>query len=155
MSALTNHGVRSRFLYIVFAVSIFSFSSMVSCTMAGVIWILPGSTARHLVFRIGRWRDDYKPIRVRYVGVWRWRAPDSDREETYWLTAPAEHGDSLPRLTQFEYGSVTVGMPTNAAAAKPLTEGRYVVTISLEGGRNALMHFKVNSDGSVATEDDR
>jgi len=130
---------------------IFLLSSVVSCSTSGAIWILPGATAHHLIFHVGRWRDDYKPIAISFIRVSLLSDSSENPIKVYWLSSTVQNQAVSPRLAQFQYGSTSFVISTNDVAAKELTEGYYVAEASLEG-RDASVKFTVMADGSVSED---
>jgi hypothetical protein len=116
------------------------------CEWSAAIWIVPGSTANHLVFRVGRWHDDYKPIVVRYIAVF--QRTDS-MPETRWIPRWRIFMATPSRIKQIEYGTTQFASVPSSLPAQPLTPGYYEVSVSFDKGTKAETDFTITTNGAV------
>jgi hypothetical protein len=127
--------------------------SLISCSIGGAIWIVPGSTAQHLVFCVGRWQDDYKPIEIHHIEVDRAGRSLEFPGPIYWESgADPSNGDAPFRVHQIAYGSTLFRRYPGDIPVQSLRPGRYVVIAYLEGGRTAHTVFSVQTDGVIVED---
>lgn len=115
---------------------------LAGCPPSRVVWLVPGSTASALQFRLGRFRADTEPLETRGWSVSRCAVPRSSRIEVVWQVA----ADRPFPVGLVRYGVVPSGFrePVPAVVLEP---GCY--TISALGGGGAALD--IDSDG-VARE---
>ena len=142
------HGIGQGWCILVRILGMTAVVSLGGCSWPGAIWIVPGSTTHHLVFRVGRWRGDYKPIIVRSFEVDAHTTTSSTEWPPRWRP---NLGATPPRLRQIEYGA-TQFERESLIRAQPLTPGTYLVTASFEYGRSAETLFTVNRNGTIVDQ---
>ena len=133
-------------------------SSLIACSLPYYIWLLPFSTARHVMFGLATERDGSEVRPVTRVEVVSCRRITADLREvpadTFWLAQGWDVGQSaVHRLT---YGQAPPGLRDKLAARK-LEPGCYYASVSVQPGGGGVT-FWVTADGKVrestAAEDD-
>lgn len=120
--------------------------ALCQCTWRGALWIMPGSTASHLVFQVAGTYESSEPIVVRDISVFQRR--DTIPQTNWSLCWKLILGDT-PSLSVIEYGTTKYRSVPESSPAQPLGPGYYEVTVSYDRGRHAETDFVVTSDGSV------
>jgi len=109
--------------------------------MRSAVWVQPGSTATHLVFRISSRRGNEKPIWIGAFRVDRCGDDGSDATSAGLWVIGNDSGGPVSRIT---YGAVPPGF-TQYKTPLQLRPGCYRVTISGTG----RTEFEIQSDGNV------
>jgi hypothetical protein len=124
-------------------------SSLIACSLPYYIWLLPFSTARHVMFGLATERDGSEVRPITRVEVGSCRKITADLREvpadTFWLAQGWDVEQSaVHRLT---YGQAPPGLRDKRAARK-LEPGCYRVSVSVQPGSGGVT-FWVTADGKV------
>ena len=124
-------------------------SSLIACSLPYYIWLLPFSTARHVMFGLATERDgsEVRPVtRVEVVSCGRITADlRKVPADTFWLAQGWDVEQSaVHRLT---YGQAPPGLRDKVAARK-LEPGCYYASVSVQPGGGGVT-FWVTADGKV------
>lgn len=124
-------------------------SSLIACSLPYAIWLLPFSTARHVMFGLATERNgsEVRPLwRVAVASCLRIAADLSQTlPDTFWLAQGGDRQNSaVHRLT---YGMAPPGFRDKVAARK-LEPGCYYGSVAVQPG-NGVVTFWVTPDGKV------
>ncbi len=112
---------------------------LVGCPRKTAVWVEPGSTADHLVFRVSEWRGGSDPIWISVFRVDRF-LPASGEYEMHWGFGAAPEG--APDLAQIVFGERPAGTePLQGLGpdAPELAEGCYLAWTTGTGSATFLV----------------
>jgi len=125
-------------------------SSLVACSLPYSIWLLPFSTARHLMFGLATERDGSDVLPLTHIEVVSCRRIAADLSEvparTFWL-ALGWDTQSESRVHRLTYGRTPPGLRDKIAARK-LEPGCYDASVSA-GAASGSVTIRVLGDGRV------
>ena len=116
------------------------------CTHVGVISVVPGSTTHHLIFELGRWYHDHKPIGLQSIQVMQCTDPITKMR---WVPRWRLFLTDSPRLKQITYGTTEFSSELNRLLAQPIVPGDYKVLADFDEGWHAMTYFTVSVNGDV------
>lgn len=116
-----------------------SIMAVTNCTSAAAVWIDPSSTVQRVIFRVSRWRGDYRPIVVHYLKVF----PDANLDSVALAAQTWTFQGSSAPVREIVYGA-----NAKHSIAPQLHTGQYEVTVDLAEGP-ATDWFRIDPDGRV------
>ena len=114
----------------------------VACPQRTAIWVMPGSSAEHLVFGVSDEIGGAQSVDFTLLHVYRCDGQSMGPAGTVWMVEPVRNRSPYP--TRIAYGETPEGYRTSAGPV-PLTAGCYYARIVGTGQTK----FLVREDGSV------
>jgi hypothetical protein len=123
-------------------------------TRDGFVGVVPGSTSKHLTFRVSASKHSTGPVSLIHFSVNRCSSPPPIRPDSIqWRLFQKDALKQGSPVSQIRYGVVPQGYLADPVA-KPLVDGCYDATFGAGGGRIGTTRFHVKGDSVVRILDD-